>query len=485
MSQERRILLLDSVESSRVMTAQRLRAQGYVVDDVGDAAVGAGMALSAPPAAVVADLWMPGISGVQLCRLLRSEPATAEVPVILCGETDDPRNRFWADRAGANAYVSKQRTGELVRALGQASAKAVGTSFFFVSGEAVDIRDRIARHLDEALFDSVIASEVRALASCGNFERLFDLFVQFFSQVTRYRWLAVATASPGRVAVHHAYGLSDVIDAELAEAMPSFASHADGALRIVDKDAYEAPRTKDALVRQITLGGNVVGTIVVSYCTPVDSDDGDLLTLVARELSGPLRIAALVEEAQMQASTDSLTGLMNRAAFTRAMNLEIERANRHLYPLSVISIDVDHFKKINDLRGHAAGDRVLTALGKLLTSSGVHRRTDLSARWGGEEFVMAYLSTGLDGAIVAAERLRSEIQAMVVTDADDQRIPVTASIGVATAHPGESLGEMLERADQAMYASKHGGRNRVTAAEPTDARSVSNAPALASIATVS
>src|SRR6266571_4535050 len=95
-----RVLLVDPSDG-RDALAERLRAQGYAVTTEGDPASGAHQALCDPPAVVVADLWMPGISGVQLCRLLRSEPATASVPVILRGQSDDPRSRFWAERAGA------------------------------------------------------------------------------------------------------------------------------------------------------------------------------------------------------------------------------------------------------------------------------------------------------------------------------------------------------------------------------------------------
>jgi two-component system cell cycle response regulator len=79
----------------------RLSAQGYAVEAAADPGTGADMALASPPAAVVADLWMPSISGVQLCRLLKAEPATMHVPVVLRGDNDDPRSRFWAERAGA------------------------------------------------------------------------------------------------------------------------------------------------------------------------------------------------------------------------------------------------------------------------------------------------------------------------------------------------------------------------------------------------
>src|SRR5258706_13708935 len=111
------ILVIDSDKARRRILARRLVSQGHSVEEAGDPSLGAEMALSDPPSAVVADLWMPAISGVQLCRLLRAEPATADVPIILCGDDDEPRSRFWAERAGATAYVLHGRTGELVRAL--------------------------------------------------------------------------------------------------------------------------------------------------------------------------------------------------------------------------------------------------------------------------------------------------------------------------------------------------------------------------------
>src|SRR5262250_626252 len=115
---------------------------------------------------------MPSISGVQLCRLLRSEAGTSKVPVILRGQ-EGRRNHFWAEQAGAFAYVVKGRMGELVRALRRAidHRDAAGDDDFFVvnSTEGLDVRERIATHLDAALFESVIASEVRRLGTCESF----------------------------------------------------------------------------------------------------------------------------------------------------------------------------------------------------------------------------------------------------------------------------------------------------------------------------
>jgi two-component system cell cycle response regulator len=479
---ESRIIVVDPTDATRDLVTRRLRAQGYLVEDTGDPATGANMALCSPPSAVVADLWMPSISGVQICRLLRSEPATAEVPVILCGDTDEPRNRFWADRAGANAYVPKHRTGELVRALHRAVIPSTNPDVVFQSGVGtIDVRDRIARHLDEALFDSVIAAEVRALAACGAFERLFDLFAQFLSQVSRYRWLAVTTNNPARLAVHHHPRMSAEADEEACLALglprPTAAWRAD-VFRIEDEDAIAAPLVSDPIVRNISLGNSLVGRVVLSPCSAADVEPATrLLSLVARELGSPLRMTALIEESQRLAATDSLTRLTNRRAFSAAVSLEISRAHRHAYPLSLILLDIDLFKKINDTRGHSAGDRVLAALGNLLGSS-LLRRTDLAARWGGEEFVVAYLSTPADGALIAAERLRAAIEALIIEDDEQLLIPVTASIGLAELRPDETLEQLVARADRAMYLAKSAGRNRVQVSEPRPDGTFSGLPSV-------
>ncbi|HYP86714.1 MAG TPA: response regulator, partial [Polyangiaceae bacterium] len=174
------------------MLAERLRLQGFSVIECSDGAEGAVLALEDPPSAVVADLTMPSISGVQLCRLLGSEVGTRGVPVILRGE-EGRRNHFWAEQAGAFAYVPKGRMGELVRALRKSMVEQPNDDNFFIvsSTEGLDVRERIATHLDAALFDSVIAAEVRRLGTSESFDRLCDLLSQFVSQVTTYRWIAV------------------------------------------------------------------------------------------------------------------------------------------------------------------------------------------------------------------------------------------------------------------------------------------------------
>jgi two-component system cell cycle response regulator len=462
------VILVDPSEEREIL-ADRLRMQGYGVTVAASPVEGAGLALADPPAAVVADLWMPGISGVQLCRLLRAEPATERVPLILRGPEGDRRSRFWAERAGATAYVGQGRMGDLARALSSAIAAnpPPKDSFMQLCGEEEhDIRDRIAAHLDTALFESVIASEVRALTVCGSFARLFDVLSQFVARVSSYRWLAVHTRQPEWLGLHTHPMARRRSETEARAALGELLGKPNGLsiplLAVEDEDAYANPTGAAPILCPIQLGADVIGTVALSPLLQPDQKDFDLVSIIARELAGPLRIAALVEESQRFATIDPLTGLMNRRAFSAAARSEVARSERYGTPFCLLLLDVDHFKTVNDKRGHPAGDAVLAALGALLGEQ--IRKVDCAGRWGGEEFVVALSGADADGGLVAAERIRGAIGRMPVKDLAGELIPVTASIGLAAYLEGDSIDSLVTRADRAMYAAKSSGRNRVSAA---------------------
>lgn len=440
------------------MLAERLRLQGFTVIECADGAEGAVLSLEDPPAAVVADLTMPSISGVQLCRLLGSEIGTSTVPVILRG-AEGRRNHFWAEQAGAFAYVPKGRMGELVRALRRAIDERSNDGDFFVvaSTQGLDVRERIATHLDAALFDSVIAAEVRRLGTTESFDRLADLLSQFVSQVTNYRWIAVLRHEPVRLAVHTNSACREKV---LEEARAALSLADDTPLMVIeDDDATDDPEGPPAVLEPIYFGEHAIGTFVLAPRAPEHKNDRLLVATIARELGGALRMATLVEESRWMATTDLLTGLLNRRAFLESTGREVARTKRYNDVLSVILLDVDHFKHINDRRGHAAGDMVLAAVGKLLNQA--LRTCDIVARWGGEEFVLVLPSTNLEGAEQVAERVRTLLEGAEIKDGNGDLIPVTASFGVAAYASGETLEQVVDRADRAMYLAKSGGRNRV------------------------
>ncbi|MDP2315074.1 MAG: diguanylate cyclase [Pseudomonadota bacterium] len=467
------VLLVDP-SPLRDVLAERIRMQGFAVTAAPDAATGAHLALSDPPAIVIADLWMPGISGVQLCRLLRSEPATESVPIILRGPEQRQRDRFWAERAGAAAYVASGRMGDLVRALTRALAESpppADTFFTQLSGGELDLRDRIASHLDTALFESVIASEVRALSVCGTFARLFDLLSQLVAQVTSYRWLAVYTARPARLGLHAHPAVRPQAEAEARQVL-GVPDHVP-VVCVEDEDAWEGLEGPPALVEEVRLGAESLGRLALAARHPSDRQDQALARVIAQELGGPIRIATLMEESERLAMVDPLTGLLNRRAFAMSAHRELARMERTGEPLSVFLIDVDHFKQVNDTRGHATGDTVLAAVGALLPRT--VRANDLVGRWGGEEFVVALTGSLLGPAALRAEEVRKAIAALDVRGTDGRPVPLTASIGVAAFRPGDTLDSVVERADRAMYAAKAAGRNRVEV-EPVPTLELLSAP---------
>lgn len=157
------------------------------------------------------------------------------------------------------------------------------------------------------------------------------------------------------------------------------------------------------------------------------------------------------------ALTDALTGVGNRRRMDQALAVEIARVRRAAgSKLSAIMVDVDHFKRVNDVHGHAAGDKVLAEVGSLLRSQA--RETDIIARFGGEEFVILLPDATLSGASANAERLRASLAVQTIAPLP---APVTASFGVAELHPGEDAESLLGRIDAALYQAKQEGRNRV------------------------
>jgi diguanylate cyclase (GGDEF)-like protein len=162
-----------------------------------------------------------------------------------------------------------------------------------------------------------------------------------------------------------------------------------------------------------------------------------------------------LEQYKHKASFDALTTLNNRSVFIESLQEEISRVNRGAGELSLLLLDIDDFKAINDIHGHLAGDEVLSSLGHLLRT--LLRSNDLAARYGGEEFAVLAAATTIQQAVALAEKMRKNIAAYVFRALP----PVSVSIGCATYRLGESMEGLIQRADLALYDAKNSGKNRV------------------------
>lgn len=202
--------------------------------------------------------------------------------------------------------------------------------------------------------------------------------------------------------------------------------------------------------------------IVFSSRENISNSELNFLGLFAKQIELAITIADLFQAVKEQAITDGMTGLYNRRYFEEYIKKEAIRAMRQNQKFTVIGLDLDHLKQINDTYGHNYGDIAIKTIAEVLKSNA--RSIDIAARMGGEEFNLILPAVDIEGGCIAAERIRKAIESVELEKIGH----ITASLGVAT-YPDQSddLEELLELTDQAMYESKRNGRNRVTIAKPS------------------
>jgi diguanylate cyclase (GGDEF)-like protein len=224
------------------------------------------------------------------------------------------------------------------------------------------------------------------------------------------------------------------------------------------------PPMRSALVLPLIVREGAIGTLTVAAERPHAFADGvrSALQVLGNQLAIALSNARAVKRLEEMATTDGLTGCLNKRAFLEELESKIRSAQRFEKKLSLIVTDIDHFKNVNDTYGHATGDVVIKELGAILMR--VKRETDRVARFGGEEFCVLCEETDTEGALQLAERVREEL-GRTVFQTELGKLKVCASLGVAT-FPGDagSSAGLFEITDKALYAAKHGGRNRVCTA---------------------
>lgn len=203
------------------------------------------------------------------------------------------------------------------------------------------------------------------------------------------------------------------------------------------------------------------------FTYPILDDEGRVSHVIeyTRDITGRKKAEEekqrLIERLEHLSRTDSLTGLINRRALADNLLYELDRAKRYGSELSLVLCDIDNFKEVNDTSGHDAGDRALQILSALLKT--ILRKTDIAGRYGGDEFMLILPQTSLSGAESLADKILSEIRNADIGSRHGKQIRLSVSIGVASLESdSDSVDSLVKRADAAMYASKHGGRNRVS-----------------------
>jgi len=212
---------------------------------------------------------------------------------------------------------------------------------------------------------------------------------------------------------------------------------------------------------RLEMNGVWLGEITFTRRTKFDDFDTQNIEDLLCKLIYPLRNSLLYRQSQAAALTDGLTGLNNRTAFDNSLQRELGLAHRQQTPMSLIVLDIDNFKVINDTYGHSSGDQALKSLADVIGET--MRASDIAFRYGGEEFVLILSNTDSDAAALVAERIRIATSQLFCSDGT-RSFGITISLGVAQLNTGEKASTLFDRADHALYQAKKAGRNQTVQA---------------------
>ena len=420
------VLIVDDAPAHLGALRSMMLQQGYqtFVANSGERALG--IAQRALPDLILLDIVLPGMDGMEVCRRLKAHPVTCNIPVIFMSARTETEDIVAAFDIGAADYIPKPLRLAEVCARVRAQLQFRRTSLS--QQEQADRLRLIVNSIDEGLMIIEPSGRIQyANPACD-------------------RYLGYG---PGELAGCTLDGL--LAPSVAQEYLDIFSRGTTGA------GAPDCRGAREVLIRQ--RDGNLRAMDLT--LTPMIADQPLFVALLHdithhKQSENALQRAALV---------DPLTKIANRRHFDSFLEKEWQRAVRSSQPLSLIVLDVDHFKGYNDSLGHAAGDACLQQVAMALQSHAL-RATDLAARYGGEEFVLLFGETGFEAACALGEAIRAHVESLQIPNPRSTTSEwVTASLGVATIVPTQldDLKDFFISADRAMYAVKESGRNGVRA----------------------
>jgi len=439
------ILAVDDLPENTTLLARILTSSGYQVQAANNGPEAIRYAQTALPDLILLDISMPGMDGFETCRRLKADQRTGDIPVIFISAFGDIDNKVKAFQDGGVDYITKPFELEEVQA-------RVGKHLAILDlrAQLQTLNQQLTLRIDELTRSQELLREREN--KLGAFIKALPSLSFVIDETGRYLEVMTSEADLLVVEIGQLEGrlISEVIPVQEATVIMQAIQQAieTGKTQLVE---YKA---------SVPTGGEgwFEGRIALMEKTP---NGHSKVVLVVNEISERVR---LYREIQRLANQDPLTSSFNRRHFLTLAEQELQRAIRYRRPLSLIFLDIDHFKKFNDQYGHQIGDQLLCALVNLC--KGYLRSIDIFGRYGGEEFLVLLPETGTDGALQAAERLRIEINHLTIKTTEG-KLSITVSMGTASLDSNfdqtQTLDVLIKRADQALYMAKSAGRNCVKA----------------------
>jgi len=468
-----RILVVEDSTVARALLARTLSRAGFEVIEATDGADGALKALADPPDAVVTDLEMPIMDGYQLLRLLKNDPATAHVPVVILTSHSDAPSRFWGYRTGADRYLTKDQAQDeivdLVRSLTDGGTLPPAPRSSATLG-TTEILGRVARHLDATLLRTTFVNTLleRGIAAT-EFPETLRTVLATLSEVVDAHLLGIGVTEPQLVTLHclapHpvAEPTIQAFAGRLLERLPAMPGASVEVVVHGEREGSEVLGLDDLCTLELALHDAAGQLAILPRRRQEFAETSQpLIQASIRHLGLVLDNSRLAQRLRELSMLDGLTRLLNHRAIHERLVEEITRAHRYDTRLSVVICDLDHFKNVNDTYGHLTGDAVLQAAARAMRSA--LRAADSLGRFGGEEFLAVLPETDLEAARAAAERLRVAVANEEVLLPTGEAVRITASLGVATLIEVGSdarADTLITLADSRLYQAKEAGRNCV------------------------
>ena len=484
-----RILIVDDDPAILHTLTWILKENGYdVVSSTGGEGLLAEMGTMNPDL-ILLDVMMPDVDGFQLLEQVKGDARWRDLPVLMVSALPPEEATVNTLGLGAADFIRKPfRVREL---LARIQAQLRQTNVLLAArAELRTVEQELQRAREEVESRRKLVDILHEVTSDLASDEIYHILARRVARALDISHCSVVLARPGdRVGiVATAYEDPGLRNLEIQiDRYPEIRAALDHGRVVLIEDVQTSPLYDKVRQTWADEGTEVAIRSVIALPFSLDrtqsgvfflrrteeermltSEDADFADAVIRAAVASIQRAQLIESARKEndrlqelAHTDPLTQTLNRRALTLRLTAELDRARRYASVVTLLMLDLDHFKRINDEHGHLAGDEVLREVAALLTHA--VRSVDVVARYGGEEFVVVLPETGEEGAVVFAERIRERIAEQSFGRSEGVRLPITASIGVATfpAPAVDSVEDLFASADAALYRAKAEGRNRV------------------------